>query len=352
MIKEINVNIFKGSSDISISKRISKLFPAALDFYGEKYKEILLQAINDNIFYELSTNENVIEVIEKLSGKKFSDEEKSSNIGGATINLTISGKKRTVIIVKDLPYYDLDNTLAHELFGHAVCRIQNPIVQIDGKDYKRDGVSLIPTTNEGKNRGEGINEGCMDFIAEQILKRATKNPLYCLNSQRLYKTSTDFAEYLFSCLGKELMLEILVENKLFLDEILKSDFQYLDGYLNLFHITQDFQYLKPISIFIESIKNNLGKGKNEKPLKDSKILTDIMAAKQALSSIIDKIPIDFISATRKMVESGELSIDDIERIKNVIKIAETTNVSYIEYVGKAIFGDSFDISNFSDGLNV
>ena len=200
-------------------KVITEMFEAACQFMGEKYRNHIINTIeNDVEFYQCQEGEELADAFERLAGIKLSDEEKE-NINKTVPALTFSsnktnGKEVIIYSIKEIRGNNYKATLAHEVFGHAVCRrINGTIAKKNGKKYKRDGICLIDLTigdpNLAKYRNRGLNEGFMDWIATNIMR--ILDPTYKQIEPRLYQPLEEAATKIPQKVGKEKVFDCLIE---------------------------------------------------------------------------------------------------------------------------------------------
>lgn len=198
--------------NLSLTQNASDILPYALEFYGDKYKSIIMNTLAHTKIYELNS-ENKEEIIEKLIEKNIKINKDDKNIEGFYFyNDDLEyGYDHIVVVRKNKDKQSQDLALTHELYGHAVLSNIKPYIQKEGIIYKRNGVAKIE--NESNNQlNIMINEGIVEYITEEIIK--LYNPKFKrIGTPKMYNRSKDIAKLLFEFIGKDKMLELLLLNK-------------------------------------------------------------------------------------------------------------------------------------------
>ena len=178
---------------IDLYKRAQDLMPYALEFYGDKYKSVVKDTFSHSD----------IDIMNAIEAETFT----STIKGYHSYRDDINGNYKHVIRVKDEPKY-LDTILVHELFGHGVLSNKRPYVTKNGIVYIRNGIQLTDYTDHSKIYHKTLNEGIVEYIANEIKALYQKRDLsFC--SFEAY----NIARLLFEIFGKEKMLKLLITNK-------------------------------------------------------------------------------------------------------------------------------------------
>lgn len=198
-----SIKVINGSGKVSREK-INILLDSAIEFYGSKYESVILDVVKHTYIYEMSPHENVKKVILDISGRHLN---LSYNMPKAChLTLKVLGDTPLSVVIWKPRYHDQDySILAHELYGHAVCSRKKLIV--NGK-FTRNGISLY-NMQTGNTRLELLNEGFMEFIAKSIVENTNRN--ITNNHSKKYDLARKCAEYIVGILGKNLILDDLVE---------------------------------------------------------------------------------------------------------------------------------------------
>lgn len=122
------------------------------------------------------------------------------------------------VVVRNLSNKDeMRAILAHELYGHVVCATQNSFVTNDYYKCFRNGISFERIkTNELIN--DQANEGMIEYIVGQIMH--IYNPKYARGKNLyIYYHAVELAKLMFKYIGKEKMLELLVQGNAVIEKI-------------------------------------------------------------------------------------------------------------------------------------
>lgn len=143
------VNLIKGDKEAT-DIIVNGLLKYAIDFYGKEYEDIIIQAIREISFYELSKHESFDSVIEILTGfpKKKNAHKYNTGCFLYPKNPKSNSSYNDIIIYRQTTGLGAYLTIAHELFGHGVCSRINRIVEKDSKIYNRNGIALHSQTGE------------------------------------------------------------------------------------------------------------------------------------------------------------------------------------------------------------
>lgn len=198
-----HINVINGNGNVSREK-INVLLDAAIGFYGSKYEPIILDVVRNSLIYERNPYENIKKAISNISEKRVKPYHKMPKACSLTLKVLDNVPLNAIIWKPE--HHDQDYAiLAHELYGHAVCGMKKLIV---GGTFKRNGISLYNIQTE-KSRLELLNEGFMEFIAKSIVERTSKNITQSYSKK--YDLARRCAEYIWKILGKDLVLDDLVE---------------------------------------------------------------------------------------------------------------------------------------------
>lgn len=255
-VKIIKCKMYGNSKDIETSVLVNGLYEAALEWYGDEYKDRLKSAIEGTLFYECQQGESVIDVEDRLSGTKHSHMEKLqlSGVIGMTIKLDrADGSYQPIIVYKKIPEFDYVATLAHELFYHQFCRQSDFVVGKDGMQYYRDGIALLPRQG-GLRKNEALNEGFAEYNTTGIMRVYTKDKNYSLDPRRLYEPLEQYATQIASCCSKEDLISMITTGKPSIEELYGIDeenFSTFSGYLDMYLRTQDLHYVDIADMFFD-----------------------------------------------------------------------------------------------------
>lgn len=208
-----NLKIINGNGKAT-KEKVNILLDAAIEFFGSKYENVILDVIKDAYFYEWSNNQSANDVIDEITDNKSIIEAppifSCSKDPEAFYFLNRNKSKRfDQIIVSHPDLSDRDyHIMAHELFGHAVCGKINVFVRKQGKVYQRNGVAI---SNDTKSKNDILNEGFMETIATEIIQRTDRRIQDSSSSN--YSEAKKSSDMIFSTLGKEKVLNALVFNK-------------------------------------------------------------------------------------------------------------------------------------------
>ena len=218
---------------------INTLLDSALEFFGEKYEDIIIQAIREVDFYELSRKENMDRAISTITGHLVKDGTYKYNSGCFIypINPYSTGScgYNDTIVYRSYMGVQSYQTLAHELFGHTVCSRENRIIKKNNKLYNRNGIALQGIDNqECLNRY--LNEGAMDFISESILRNCGIKA----RTSTYYEVAKMSCERISDYIGKDKFIETLVDY----NNDIKEEIDYLveDGYFDELSYLNDKRY--------------------------------------------------------------------------------------------------------------
>ena len=239
---------------------VNDLLESALKFYGKEYEDVVIQTIRDTNFYEVSKHENINEVITKILGRKSSS--MSKNDTGCFLyprNPEVEASYNDTVLYRIRGKKEAYVTLAHELFGHAVCGKINRVVYKDNKKYNRNGLFLYGIdNNEIKNKI--LNEGFADFIAELVVNDYGMKA--CLSES--YKMAKESAKALYNYIGRENILKALVLSQYDIERELQERIGY--DYFKDMSILNDERYKYKIDshyikshMYKQKIKNKLKK---------------------------------------------------------------------------------------------
>lgn len=246
---KIKCKMFQGSEDSETSLLVCGLYDAAVKWYGEEYKERLETTIKNTLFYECKDGESVIDVEERLSGYKYPLDKKLrlSGVLGMTIKLNMEdGNYQPIIVYKKSSIFDYRATLAHELFYHQFSRQSDFIVEKDGAQFYRDGISLLPKEN-APQKNVALNEGFAEYNTIGIMKIYTGNEDYALDPRRLYEPLEQYASQIASCCDRKKLISMITTGKPSIEEIYGGDplvFKVFTTALDLYLRTEERQYLE------------------------------------------------------------------------------------------------------------
>lgn len=199
-----------------------EILPYAIKFYGDKYKNVVEDTLNNAKLYEWH-DETKSEMIKKILGIDCEvDEKKAYTLGFYYYDKEARNGCNHIIAVRKV--YELDKikeVLAHELFGHAVLSEKCPYLKTEsGIIYKRNGLALM-SNSKNDSHNIVINEGFAEYISASIMKLYngdTKLPLLPYN----ILLSFALANAMFDCCDKEKLLDFLIYNKGNISEIYDS----------------------------------------------------------------------------------------------------------------------------------
>lgn len=200
------------SRNFPLTQSASDILPYALEFYGDKYKSIIINTLMHTKIYELDS-ENREEIIEKLIEKNVRIDKNNKNIEGFYFhNDDLEyGYDHIVVVRRNKDIRSQELALTHELYGHAVLSNIKPYIEENGIIYKRNGLAKIEDS-DNKQFNIMINEGIVEYIAEEIIK--LYNPKYkCIRTSKMQNDAINIASLLFKYIGKDKMLELLLLNK-------------------------------------------------------------------------------------------------------------------------------------------
>ena len=185
-----------------------ELYPYALKFYGEKYKEIIESTLANTELYQWNGIDfkNFLKEELNLSATNVSNDQTKNNLYGVHIQ-NFNRPKKNSIIIRESSYMTTKHLLAHELYGHAVCSEYSPIVLHNDFPHERNGIHLTNFINK-EQLNIFSNEGIIEFIALNIMNLVDKYYI----GKKYYINEVDVASVLFSCIGKDKLLDLLVKN--------------------------------------------------------------------------------------------------------------------------------------------
>lgn len=197
-------------SDLSL-----EMYSPAVKFYGDEYKNIIDETLQRTYLYEW-TNQSTLDIMRQItrSDIKPSQIQKQIEKEKTTLGFHYLAKRLFVgmehfVVVRNLSNRDeMRATIAHELYGHAVCATYNNFVTNDYYMCFRNGISFERVqTNELIY--DQANEGMIEYIAAQIMQ--TYNPSYKrAKNLYAYNHAVEVASQMFKYIGKDKMLELLV----------------------------------------------------------------------------------------------------------------------------------------------
>ena len=211
------VNVLNTNGELT-NHIINTLLDSALKFYAG-YEDIVMETLKKVSFYELNKKESMDTVITILTGYCVKEGTNKGNSGVFLYprNPMIDSEYGDTIIYRIDEAKQAYHTLAHELFGHAVCGREARLVKKNNELYNRNGISLKGIySNEKYN--VYLNEGAMDFIADSIVR----------NIGMRIKKSNGYAAAKMSCasiynyIGRDNFLDALVLNNYSLESYLDN----------------------------------------------------------------------------------------------------------------------------------
>ena len=204
-----DLNIIYGDGE-DTKRKLDTLLEPAVKFYGSVYENLIFEVVKNTGFYESDGKYSEKEIIEYIAGnKKIRTSKFLGKVASFYYRIGTPNGKAVGVVATPKVKTDYDyHIFAHELFGHAMCDRYNPIVEIDGKSYKRNGISL---TKCRKDYYDLLNEGFMEVIASSIVAQNSKGiqEISSLN----YLTAKYSASKIFDTIGKEKMLKVLTYYK-------------------------------------------------------------------------------------------------------------------------------------------
>jgi hypothetical protein len=261
---KITCKMYPGSTDVETTYLVNGLYDAAKQWYGAEYDQRLKDTIKGTLFYECREDESCIDVEERFSGVKHSEEEKRNLAGvvGMTIKLDKgNGEYQPIVVYKKTPFFDYTATLAHELFYHQFCRQSNfEVENKEGKKFYRDGIALL-SQEQGLRDNEALNEGLADYNATEIMRIYTGNPEYKLDPRRLYAPLQEYAEQIASVYDRKQLIKMITTGTPTIEELTKAedfDFNTFSGYLDMYLRTQNFKNIKIADMFFERFRAEHG----------------------------------------------------------------------------------------------
>jgi hypothetical protein len=204
------LNIINGDGRY-VKEAVSEMLEPTIKCYGDKYAKIVLDTVKKAYFYEWQDNQTALEIIEEVTGQIQDDSllsQYDDSIAALYLANEITKNRRDhIIIFRNKLLKENIHSLVHELYGHAVFGQVNYKVFLDGKEYNRNGISLVD--NYGTGYDIIANEGYVDEFASMIMRIAGKAPEHS-NSYALAKV---FANTGITILGKETVLDHLILNQ-------------------------------------------------------------------------------------------------------------------------------------------
>lgn len=200
-------------SDLSL-----ELYSSALEFYGDKYKNIIDETLNRTYLYEW-TNQSLLNIMCQITRSEIKPsqikkqlEKENTTFGFHYLNKRFLVGMEHFVVVRNLSNKDeMRAILSHELYGHAVCSTYNNFVTNDYHMCSRNGICFERLQTDDIIN-EQANEGMIEYIALQIMHIHNSNYKRD-NNKYTYNHAVEAARQLFKYIGKEKMLELLVCGK-------------------------------------------------------------------------------------------------------------------------------------------
>lgn len=209
------------SNSVFLYESVLEIMPYALDFYGDKYKRIVDSAIKHSKILEWDSKTKK-ELINEATGKNIINDIKGGN-GFYFYNEKMEeGYEHIIAVKKTQDFQEQKLVLAHELFGHAVLSERKTYVKENNNIYQRNGIAKVNYFNKNDVSNIMINEGLVEYIAEEIIKMYNPDYRYKIFSTK-YCQLISIARILFDVIGKDKMLELLVLNKGNINELFNPD---------------------------------------------------------------------------------------------------------------------------------
>ena len=240
----MRINIINGDGKY-VKEGIDKTIDAAIKYYGEKYKDIILATVKETLFYEWKENQTESEVFYEITGNKEDEEElidyeeeSCDEIGGEFyIHEKDNDEYDSIIIFKNKYLKDNYHYLVHELYGHAVYSHINPIIYENNIKYHRNGICYIDC--EGNDvYNETINEGFVEDATKNIMKLANLEPYWLEH----YFKSKQAADIIKRNIGHEKLYDGLILDKEDIAAIYNENSQYHEFAQLSYILDDDFEY--------------------------------------------------------------------------------------------------------------
>ena len=206
----ININIINGNGKY-IKEAIEATIDAAINYYGEKYKDIIINTVTETLYYEWQDNQTESDVIYDITNGKVD----ASGIDDPYYETkafyfldTYNNNNDKIVVTRNKYLKESYHTLVHELFGHGVFGYIDPIIQEDGEVFERNGIAFIDCKDKCVYN-ETLNEGFVEDATTNIMQLANLKP------ERLdtYFYAKQAASIIRRNLGHYITYDYLIENK-------------------------------------------------------------------------------------------------------------------------------------------
>ena len=173
----MNISIINGNGKY-VSDAINKTLNSAIKYYGEKYSDIILNTVNETLFYEWEDNQTEADVMFDINdGYVDYNEEDGCELGAFYyLKIKSSDEYDKIVVFRNKYMKDNYHYLVHELFGHGVFGYVDPILLDDCDNiWQRNGVALVDYEN-ANIYNMNLNEGFVEDATFNIMNLAGLRP--------------------------------------------------------------------------------------------------------------------------------------------------------------------------------
>ena len=206
----MNINIINGNGEY-VKEAIEATIDAAIKYYGEKYKDIIINTVTETLYYEWQDNQTESDVIFDITDGKADtsdiDDPYYETKAFYFVN-TSNNNNDKIVVIRNKYIKENYHTLVHELFGHGVFGYIDPIIQEDGEVFERNGIAFIDCKNSFIYN-ETLNEGFVEDATINIMQLANLKPEWF----DTYFYAKQAASIIRRNLGHEVTYDYLIENK-------------------------------------------------------------------------------------------------------------------------------------------
>lgn len=203
----MNINIINGNGEY-VKSAIDKTVDAAISYYGDKYRDIIINTIKETKFYEWEDNQTESDVMFDLHDGEIDFYEDNNCELGAFYYLKIDNKKMydKIVVFRNKYLKNNYHYLVHELFGHGVFGYIKPVLMDeDGYIWQRNGIAFIDYENSNIYN-LGLNEGFVEDATVNIMNTAGLHPRWFDH----YYESKKAASVIRNQLGHEVLYDSLI----------------------------------------------------------------------------------------------------------------------------------------------
>ncbi|MBR3161518.1 MAG: hypothetical protein IKF19_02150 [Bacilli bacterium] len=207
----MDIKIINGNGDY-VKEAIDKTMEAAVNYYGEKYRNIIEKTVMETLYYEWEDRQTESDVIFDISNGtvdiQVEEDDGYESCAFYYLNLKENNEFDRVVVFRNEYLKDSYHSLVHELFGHGVFGYVDPIFSDEDQLFERNGIAYIDCKNNYVYN-EVLNEGFVEDATLNIMQLADLKPLWL---EPYFKTK-QAASVIRRNIGHEKLYDFLIEDK-------------------------------------------------------------------------------------------------------------------------------------------